>query len=61
MFAALSSLEFPELHDESIPALAFISHLQRLLTASGIKDFSLKASGDDGLRYGLVSLRRRRP
>ena len=54
MFAALSSLEFPELHDESIPALAFISHLQRLLTASGIKDFSLKASGYDVLSYMIV-------
>lgn len=50
VFAALGSLEFPELHDESIPALAFMSHLQKLLTASGIKDFSLK------VRIFLVSL-----
>ncbi|KAL6769843.1 hypothetical protein ACKKBG_A32585 [Auxenochlorella protothecoides x Auxenochlorella symbiontica] len=42
VFAAIGNLEFPELHDESIPALAFITHLGKLLVASGIKDFSLR-------------------
>ena len=42
VFLAIDALEFPELHDESIPALAFIKHLHRLLIASGIKDFSLR-------------------
>lgn len=40
---AIDALEFPELHDESIPALAFIRHLTRLMQASGVRDFSLKA------------------
>ena len=31
VFMAIDALEFPELHDESIPALAFIRHLARLL------------------------------
>ena len=54
MFMAIDALEFPELHDESIPALAFIRHLARLLEeenskpeahrlqAAGVRDFSLK-------------------
>ena len=42
MFMAIDALEFPELHDESIPALAFIRHLARLLQAAGVRDFSLK-------------------
>lgn len=43
---AIDALEFPELHDESIPALAFIRHLTRLMQAAGVRDFSLKARGD---------------
>ena len=43
VFMAIDALEFPELHDESIPALAFIRHLTRLMQASGVRDFSLKA------------------
>jgi kinetochore protein Nuf2 len=35
-------LEFPELHDESIPAVAFLHALNRLLLASGVKDFSMR-------------------
>ncbi len=45
MFAAIDSLEFPELHDESIPAISFLRHLGRLMTASGIRDFSVKVRG----------------
>ncbi|KAL4427452.1 hypothetical protein ABPG77_000741 [Micractinium sp. CCAP 211/92] len=42
VFMAIDALEFPELHDESIPALAFIRHLTRLMQAAGVRDFSLK-------------------
>lgn len=42
VFAAIDALEFPELHDESIPAMAFLQALNRLMLASGIKDFSLR-------------------
>jgi kinetochore protein Nuf2 len=43
VFMAIDALEFPELHDESIPAMAFIRHLSRLLQAAGVRDWSLKA------------------
>ncbi|KAI7843287.1 hypothetical protein COHA_003119 [Chlorella ohadii] len=42
VFSAIDALEFPELHDESIPAVAFQRHLGRLLAAAGVRDFSLK-------------------
>ncbi|KAL4537163.1 hypothetical protein Ndes2526B_g04925 [Nannochloris sp. 'desiccata'] len=42
VFSAIDALEFPELHDESIPALAFHKALSKLLTASGVKDFSFR-------------------
>lgn len=42
VFMAIDAVEFPELHDESIPALAFIRHLARLLQSAGVRDFSLK-------------------
>ena len=42
VFAALDVLEFPELHDESIPFLAFTRCLTRLMTAAGVRDFSLQ-------------------
>ena len=41
-FTAIAELEFPELHDESIPTLTFAKAVQRLLAASGIRDFMLK-------------------
>ena len=44
VFSAIDALEFPELHDESIPAVAFQRHLGRLLAAAGVRDFSLKVS-----------------
>lgn len=44
VFSAIDALEFPELHDESIPSVAFQRHLGRLLAAAGVRDFSLKAS-----------------
>lgn len=42
VFAAIDALEFPELHDESIPAMSFLRHLGRLMAASGVRDFSVK-------------------
>lgn len=44
MFTAIDALEYPELHDESIPTLAFTRALNKLLLAAGIKDFTLQAS-----------------
>lgn len=43
MFGALNTLQYPELHEESIGVLSFTRHLYRLMFASGINDFSLKA------------------
>lgn len=42
VFMAIDTLEYPELHDESIPTLAFIKSLNRLLVAAGIKDFNMQ-------------------
>ena len=42
VFMAIDALEYPELHDESIPTLAFIKSLNQLLVAAGIKDFNLQ-------------------
>lgn len=42
VFSAIDALEFPELHDESIPAMAFVKALNKLMLASGVKDFTLK-------------------
>jgi hypothetical protein len=42
VFAAIDVLEFPELHDESIPFMAFTKCLTRLMGAAGVKDFSLQ-------------------
>eukprot|EP00873_Tetraselmis_striata_P024326 jgi/Tetstr1/444590/TSEL_032440.t1 len=42
VFSAIDALEFPELHDESIPAMSLLHHLTRLMTSAGVKDFGLK-------------------
>ena len=42
MFGALDTLQYPELHDESIGVLAFTRHVYRLMFACGIADFSLR-------------------
>lgn len=44
VFAAIDVLEYPELHDESIPFLAFMTNLSLLLRSSGIKDFTAQVS-----------------
>ena len=42
IFAAIDVLEYPELHDESIPFFTFFRQLNKLFTASGVKDFALQ-------------------
>ena len=39
MFTAIDALEFPELHDESIPFMAFLKQLTKLMKAAGVRDF----------------------
>lgn len=41
-FSGMDSLEFPELHEESVGVLAFSRNLYKMMRASGIHDFSLK-------------------
>jgi kinetochore protein Nuf2 len=45
VFAAIDAFEYPELHDESIPALNFFRHLGKLMASTGVKDFGLKVRG----------------
>lgn len=40
VFTAMDAFEYPELHDESIPANNFFTQLSKLMVASGVKDFS---------------------
>ncbi|KAK9816471.1 hypothetical protein WJX72_000700 [[Myrmecia] bisecta] len=42
VFQAIVALEFPELHDESIPAVAFTKNLGKLMAAAGVKDFTMQ-------------------
>ena len=42
VFAAIDAIEYAELHDESIPAMAFFVQTAKLLQSSGVKDFSMK-------------------
>lgn len=44
VFTAMDAFEFPELHDESISANNFFRQLSKLLSASGVKDFSWRVS-----------------
>ena len=46
VFAAIDIFEFPELHDESIPFMAFTKALSKLMLVSGVKDFSLQVTRD---------------
>ena len=58
-FTAIAELEFPELHDESIPTLTFAKAVQRLLAASGVRDFMLKVL--DLTAAGRIKLYTSRP
>ncbi|GFH15494.1 DHR10 domain-containing protein [Haematococcus lacustris] len=40
VFTAMDAFEYPELHDESIAANNFFRQLCKLMSASGVKDFS---------------------
>ena len=40
MFTAMDVFEHPELHDESIACNNFFRQLCKLMSASGVKDFS---------------------
>ncbi len=42
VFAAIDVLEFPELHDESIPFMAFMTNVMRLMAAAGVRDFTMQ-------------------
>ena len=42
VFAAIDAIDYAELHDESIPAMAFFVQTAKLLRSSGVKDFSMK-------------------
>lgn len=55
MFAAIDVFEFPELHDESIAASNFFRHLNQLLQATGVKDFSLKVRSSQSAQCSTVS------
>lgn len=41
-FTGISALQFPDLHAESIPELAFFRAAKRLLSACGVDDFTVK-------------------
>lgn len=41
-FSGMDSLEFPELHEDSVGVLAFSRNLYKMMRASGVHDFSLK-------------------
>lgn len=43
-FSSMDSLEFPELHEESVGVLAFSRNLYKTMRAAGIHDFSLRVS-----------------
>lgn len=42
MFMATDTLEFPELHDESIPYMTFFRNCTKLLAAAGVHDFNMQ-------------------
>ena len=44
VFSAMedAQMEFPELHDESIPAVNLFIQVSRLLRTSGVRDFSMR-------------------
>ncbi len=44
IFTCMDVFEYPELHDESISTNNFFRLLCKLMTASGVKDFSWRVS-----------------
>ena len=45
VFTAMDTIEFPELHDESIPCFNFFKQLSKLLVCCGVRDFSWRVGG----------------
>lgn len=41
-FAGLSALNYPELHEDSIPELSYLRSCSKMMTICGIVDFGLK-------------------
>eukprot|EP00897_Mesotaenium_endlicherianum_P004693 jgi/Mesen1/4251/ME000022S03536 len=41
-FAAMDVLEFPELHEDSVGALAFVRAVSKLMLAAGVHDFTVQ-------------------
>ncbi|EIE22059.1 hypothetical protein COCSUDRAFT_9178, partial [Coccomyxa subellipsoidea C-169] len=42
VFMAIDALEFPELHDESIPYMTFVRNCAKLLSSAGVRDFNMQ-------------------
>jgi len=42
IFSAMQQLQYPELHEESVSLIAFHRAMQKLMSASGIHDFSMR-------------------
>jgi len=40
-FKGIDMLEYPELHEESVPAMGFITACQKLMNTVGVKDFTM--------------------
>lgn len=40
-FSGIDALEYPELHEESVPTMGFLKSCHKLLSTSGISDFAL--------------------
>ena len=55
MFMAIDALDFPELHDESIPHMAFLKNCTRLLAAAGVRDFNMQVLCSSCLLVVLAS------
>lgn len=41
-FSGLSALQYPELHEDSIPSLAFFRAVGKMMDVCGVRDFSIK-------------------
>ncbi len=55
MFTAIDALEYPELHDESISFMAFLKQLTKLMSAAGVRDFTMQArSHAQGVHRGAA-------
>ena len=51
VFMATDTLEFPELHDESIPYMTFFRNCTKLLAAAGVYDFNMQVRAAVSLSF----------